>query len=227
VRAEQACVAEETFSVVRHDVRNKLAAARQAAAYLEAKSRKMPTWGEDPRFERFFAMIQSQLELAETMMAEHPAFHRVYAPNKVRTATAAIIDAACAATSAGPALVVSRGTVEPRDVLVDGPEVALALRCLIENGADANGDLGEVTVSGRCMGDDYAFVVTDQGAGISDERFRALVRPFETTHEGARGLGLSIARRVAQRHDGVLRLAPTERGARVELVIGAQAGGVE
>jgi signal transduction histidine kinase len=224
-QAEQARVAEEAFSVVRHDVRNKLAAARQAATYLETKSRRGARWDEDPRFEKFFAMIQEQLEIAEKMMTEHPAFHRIYEPEPKPVSAAAILDTAVTEAALGAGVTVARGAVEDAQLVVDPAELALAVRCLIENAAEANAGRGAVHVSGRSSPAGYVFVVADEGPGLSEERFRVLMRPFETTHPDARGIGLSIARRVALRYGGTLRLSESAAGTTVHLVVDPGEGG--
>src|SRR4051812_40775412 len=62
---------EEAMSVLRHDVRNKLGAIRNASFYLQRKvERAAPAlWSEDPRMPKFFELIGSELTAAEKTLA--------------------------------------------------------------------------------------------------------------------------------------------------------------
>jgi signal transduction histidine kinase len=67
--------------------------------------------------------------------------------------------------------------------------------------------------------------VEDEGPGIplaEHERvFQPFVRLGAPSHEGVpgTGIGLGIARDLARRHGGELRVLPSERGARFEVIL--------
>lgn len=217
--AEQAAVAEEVLSVLRHDVRNKLAAARQAGYYLKGKVEATEVWNSDKRVPSFFALLDEQLQIAETMMIEHAAMAKIHrrAPTALDPAAVAAL---AVATLTRPSDSLALGPFEPGAPVADENELALALRCLIENALDAAPDGGRVTLVGRNATNAYAFIVTDPGPGLTRDKFRRLSRPLETTKESARGLGLGIARRVAARYGGGLQLLESTSGTAVELRVG-------
>jgi signal transduction histidine kinase len=76
---------------------------------------------------------------------------------------------------------------------------------------------GHVTLSARADAEQVAFVVTDDGAGISEEDARRASEPFFTTKPpgSGSGLGLAIATEIVKSHRGRLMLMPNpEKGTR-------------
>ena len=123
---------------------------------------------------------------------------------------------------------VSGGTVaESRSVLVaavrrlmvpfvrdsDDPEaVRRALINLVRNAIQASPPDEEVRVVSRRDGDSARLVVLDRGGGIDSERVPNLFDPFVSGTPTGTGLGLALVRRVAEEHDGEIRLSPREQG---------------
>jgi len=105
-----------------------------------------------------------------------------------------------------------------RDVL------AFAVRCLIENSAEAVGT-GLVRVSLERAVDQCRVTVSDNGPGIADAT--GCLERFETTKPGHLGLGLCMARRIASRLGGDLVIGSPESGAQVSLVVPIPGAGLE
>ena len=103
---------------------------------------------------------------------------------------------------------------------------------LLLNACDACAQEGRVTLDIRASTGGVAFVVEDDGRGITPEEAARATEPFFTTKppsEGT-GLGLAIAREIVQHHRGTLVLEPRpERGtrARVEVPGDGSSGGKE
>ena len=97
----------------------------------------------------------------------------------------------------------------------DAGELALAVRELIANALDAVGETGCVRVVTAADGSFVACRVIDDGDGVTRDLHARAFEPFVSTRtERGRGLGLTIARAVAARHDGTVDLAPAPgRGA--------------
>ena len=97
----------------------------------------------------------------------------------------------------------------------DRERVAQIMRILLDNAIRHTPDGTPVTVSARRVNGTASLMVSDRGPGLSGSiRDQAFERFF--TGDGARGagLGLAIARELAERMDGELSLAPRGRGRR-------------
>ncbi len=84
---------------------------------------------------------------------------------------------------------------------------------LLLNACDACKAGGHVDLAVTSDGERVAFVVNDDGAGITAESARQAVEPFFTTKaegEGT-GLGLAIANEIVKHHHGELTLSPRGR----------------
>jgi two-component system, NtrC family, nitrogen regulation sensor histidine kinase NtrY len=93
----------------------------------------------------------------------------------------------------------------------DGDQIEQLLINLVRNGADAVLETGgRVTMSWSASADAVEISVADEGAGISGTA--NLFIPFFTTKPGGMGIGLTLARQIAEAHNGVLTLSNRESG---------------
>ena len=85
---------------------------------------------------------------------------------------------------------------------------------LLLNACDACSEDGTVSLDVRSDGQRVAFVVVDDGDGISAEVAERATEPFFTTkREGeGTGLGLAIANEIEKHHMGTLTLSPRDDG---------------
>ncbi|HEV7763963.1 MAG TPA: ATP-binding protein [Thermoanaerobaculia bacterium] len=94
----------------------------------------------------------------------------------------------------------------------DGDQIEQLLINLVRNGADAVLETGgRVTMSWSASADAVEISVADEGAGISGTA--NLFIPFFTTKPGGMGIGLTLARQIAEAHNGVLTLSNRNSGA--------------
>ncbi|HEY8551315.1 MAG TPA: ATP-binding protein [Vicinamibacterales bacterium] len=97
-------------------------------------------------------------------------------------------------------------------ILVDPAQLQSAIVHLLTNARDATEPgavvLVELSRVERVSGPACRIAVTDRGTGMSEEVVRQAVEPFFTTHAPGQGLGLglTIARMVAESHGGYLEI---------------------
>jgi len=91
-------------------------------------------------------------------------------------------------------------------VLAERMQVQLVLLQLLANAMDAMEDTPvahrRVLVSTHQAGDRVAVQVSDRGHGFGARRPDTLFAPYYTTKQGHMGLGLSVARRIVEAHEG-------------------------
>ncbi|MBI4350068.1 MAG: hypothetical protein HY550_01395 [Elusimicrobia bacterium] len=77
-----------------------------------------------------------------------------------------------------------------------------------------------VTLKGSEDGRHASLRFEDSGPGFSQEALSKLFAPFNTTEKGKAGIGLAVARRIAEKHGGTLEVSnKKERGAVVEVLL--------
>lgn len=99
--------------------------------------------------------------------------------------------------------------VEAEAASVTGDESLLtsALVNLVKNAVQVSTAGQRVTLRGARRSDGYALEVSDEGPGIAEELQARIFEPFFTTREKGTGLGLPLARKLAEAHRGTLTLA--------------------
>jgi signal transduction histidine kinase len=108
----------------------------------------------------------------------------------------------------------------------DREKLRRALLNLARNAVEAAPAGSAVEISARPVGADGAVLeVLDRGAGLTAEAREALFRPFFTTKARGTGLGLALAKKVADAHRGTLELLPRDGGGTVaRLTLPLEAG---
>lgn len=103
------------------------------------------------------------------------------------------------------------------EVELDERHFEQAVAAIVGNAIEAVGENGSVTIACEANGDPshWSLTVTDTGGGVSEALRQKVFDPAFTTKRDGRGLGLAMARKVAELHGGRLTLeSPPGGGAR-------------
>ena len=109
-------------------------------------------------------------------------------------------------------------------VRIDSQQFARAVRNVIQNSIDAMPNGGTLKVSTRRDNGRCELVVGDTGTGITEGDRPMVFTPFFSTKEKGMGLGLTLASRIVQEHEGSLSLLKDADGSQFvfELPVAAE-----
>lgn len=197
-------------ATIAHEVRNPLSAVRLTVQMLAKRS------NDDPGV----ALIMEELERLDLIVDELLAFSKGMSVRRERcdlreVATSVVRLFRRQAEHAGVSVAIEG------DALVDADPARLRqlLMNLLLNAMQAiqsqpsreddHDDSGHVTITIALDG----FAVSDDGPGISPALATKLFEPFTSGRPGGTGLGLNLARAIAEAHGAKLALRAQERGA--------------
>ena len=105
------------------------------------------------------------------------------------------------------------------EVRADREQLRRAALNLVRNAVEAAPAGSVVEIAARTRDGEVAIEVADRGPGLSPEARDRLFRPFFTTKQGGTGLGLALAKKVADAHEGALALEDREGGGTVARLV--------
>lgn len=95
----------------------------------------------------------------------------------------------------------------PRPILsLDATKLKQAVINLLKNASEASEDGKEIVLYYRCCSDKVTISVNDNGCGMSPEQCEKFFQPFATTKATGTGMGMPLAKKIAEGHGGSLQV---------------------
>lgn len=200
---------------VAHEVRNPLFSISATLDAFEAR------FGTLPEYRPYTTVLRGELTRITSLVEKLVEYGRpgapVFAEGRLEPALELALDLVePIVRHAGVTIHQERAEAadQPTPLLrLDRERLARALRQMIENAAQFTPAGGRVVVRVRTDEPGRLVVdVLDDGPGLTEEEARQAVEPFFTRRRGGAGLGLAIARRIAEEHDGTLSVRSRPEG---------------
>ncbi|MDB5036199.1 MAG: hypothetical protein JWQ98_3440 [Chlorobi bacterium] len=183
-----------------HELGNPVASIRMSAEMLlgDYPSEMHP---------ELFQIIMSESQRLESLIENAVYFVSVGAPRPVSLEISQIVDTVMRQAELAEPLDI-RLDLKQTVIYGDIAQISRLFKEILSNAAESGAS--SVLVSAVVEGDDLILSVRDNGGGIPAEKLPNIFSPFFTTREGKLGLGLSIAKRIVELHDGTLEVAPAD-----------------
>jgi signal transduction histidine kinase len=195
---------------VAHEVRNPISAIELNADLLNDIVRGRPD-ADMEEAAGLVTAIRDQVNALDALTEEYLAFARFPRPHFEEESVNQLVQELAdfvrpVATRQGLTVSVAIDPTVPM-MEIDRGLLRQAALNLVKNGLEALSSGGELTIASHFDGDAVEISVSDSGGGIPSDVAPRLFEQFFTTKPQGTGLGLPIARQIAEEHGGEIRWA--------------------
>jgi len=202
---------KRVIRVISHELNNSLAPISSLAHSGAELARR----GDLARLPGVFATIGERARHLHGFIAGYASFAKLPTPRPVPIDWATFLERL--ALHCDYRLV---GDMPTQPGWFDAAQVEQVLINLIKNAHESGGPADEVTLLLTLVGHDWRIEVADRGPGMSETVLAQALLPFYSTKRAGTGLGLALAREIAEAHGGRIALANREGGGlRVSLLL--------
>lgn len=212
LREEERQAWQRLIRVLGHELNNSLAPIKSMATTLRSLTSRDPLpddWRED--LATGLGLIAERSEALTRFMLGYTTLARLPPPSKRASDIGALISrvahlsrGANSAAGVGISVHCDLAAVQSLVVDIDPDQIEQALINLVKNAAEAMQHQGEVRIATRIDNELLIIEIIDAGPGLAATD--NLFVPFFTTKPGGSGIGLVLARQIAEGHGGALTL---------------------
>ncbi len=220
LRGQRLLAWAEMARMIAHEIKNPLTPIRLSAEHM------MEVYKHDPEhfgrvFERCTNNILTQVDELRSIASEFSAYSSIPRIDpKPADLVESMADLVEGYRAAPPPGVTVDFDAEPDSILTrfDAKLLHRAVRNLIENALRASAGGGRVVVRVEQNNGFAKIAVLDSGPGVPPDQLPRIFDPYFSTHDTGTGLGLPIARRIAEEHGGGITARNRSKGG-LEVVV--------
>lgn len=208
VEAEQIAAWREIARRLAHEIKNPLTPIQLAVQQMRDKYA-----GDDPEYQRFVTdcteIVTEEVTTLRSLVEEFANFARMpslsLAPSDLNKSVRRVV-------RLYPDARIHLDLADDQPLLeLDSEQMRRVLINLIENGIDASGKNGQITIRTHGDGETAVLSVIDSGPGVPIADRARIFQPYISTKESGMGLGLAVVRSIVEDHGGHISVtdAPT------------------
>lgn len=194
---------KRVIRVISHELNNSLAPISSLAHSGAELARR----GQAERLPAVFDSIAARAAHLHSFLSGYARFAKLPLPQPAPVEWPAFLD-----RLAAHAPFRLEGTPPAHPGRFDAVQVEQALINLLKNAHESGSAADDVTLRVEASGSELRFAVADRGPGMSSTVLDQALLPFYSTKRSGTGLGLALAREIAEAHGGRIALANREGG---------------
>lgn len=198
LRRQEVRTWKKVIRVISHELNNSLA----PMSSLAHSGAELVRRGQYQRLEAIFETIEERAQHLDRFIHGYARFAKLPAPNLEAVDWAAFID-----QLRRQARFTLIGELPRHPGRFDPAQLEQALLNLLGNAHESGSDPDAVSLQVRSTGERVVIDVADRGSGMSDRVLASALLPFYSEKRGGTGLGLALAREIAEAHGGRIGLA--------------------
>ncbi|KFN46482.1 sensor histidine kinase [Arenimonas metalli] len=210
LRRQEVQTWKKVIRVISHELNNSLA----PVASLAHSGAELTRRGQYARLESVFGTIEERARHLEGFIRGYASFAKLPSPRLEAVAWPALAERLRSQID-----FVLEGALPDEPARLDVPQIEQALLNLLKNAHESGSPPEGVTLRVRRLPGQLRIEVGDRGTGMSEAVLANALVPFYSTKRSGTGLGLALAREIAEAHGGRISLGNRQDGGLVVTLV--------
>lgn len=203
LRRQEVQTWKQVIRVISHELNNSLA----PVASLAHSAGELVRRGQVARLPEILATVEERARHLERFIDGYARFAKLPTPRREPVAWAGFVAALQLQVPFRIA-----GALPAQPASFDASQMQQAILNLLKNAHESGSPPEEVALGVRCEDGNWLVEVADRGTGMTATVMENALVPFYSTKRSGTGLGLALAREIAEAHGGRIALSHREGG---------------